>query len=135
MSALVPIADTLLNLTGVTRLPLVRQAEAAECGLACLAMISGWHGYDTDLVSLRRRFPISLRGMTLKNLIEVAGRIGLGARAVRCELEDLQKLRTPCVLHWDFQHFVVLKKVKGNRVCVSASSKKSRRISPAWRWS
>jgi len=116
MSALVPIADTLLNLTGVTRLPLVRQAEAAECGLACLAMISGWHGYDTDLVSLRRRFPISLRGMTLKNLIEVAGRIGLGARAVRCELEDLQKLRTPCVLHWDFQHFVVLKKVKGNRV-------------------
>jgi len=47
-----PVVDTFLNLTGVIRLPLVRQSEAAECGLACLAMIAGWHGYDTDLLSL-----------------------------------------------------------------------------------
>src|SRR5262249_48276655 len=43
-----------------SRLPLIRQAEAAECGLACLAMIAGWHGLDIDLTTLRRRFPISL---------------------------------------------------------------------------
>jgi len=92
-----PVADTLLNLTGLTRLPVIHQAEAAECGLACLAMVAGWHGYDTDLISLRRRFPISLKGVTLKTLIEIAGTIGFGTRALRCELEDLPKLRTPSI--------------------------------------
>jgi len=111
-----PVADTLLNLTGLTRLPVIHQAEAAECGLACLAMVAGWHGYDTDLISLRRRFPISLKGVTLKTLIEIAGTIGFGTRALRCELEDLPKLRTPCIIHWEFKHFVVLKRVKGDRV-------------------
>lgn len=110
------VVTTLLNLSGATRLPIVRQAEAAECGLACLAMIAGWHGYDTDLASLRRRFPISMKGMTLKTLVEISGKIGLGARALRCDLEELPKLRTPCVLHWEFKHFVVLRKVSGDRV-------------------
>jgi ATP-binding cassette, subfamily B, bacterial CvaB/MchF/RaxB len=107
--------DTFLNLTGLKRVPLVRQAEAAECGLACLAMIAAWHGYDTDLNTLRRRFPISLKGTTLKDLIDVASRIGLGSRALRCEPEELRQLRLPCVLHWEFKHFVVLHRVKGNR--------------------
>jgi ATP-binding cassette, subfamily B, bacterial CvaB/MchF/RaxB len=107
--------DTFLNLTGLKRLTLVRQAEAAECGLACLAMIAAWHGYDTDLNTLRRRFPVSLKGVNLKDLIEIAGRIGLGSRAIRCDLPELRQLRLPCVLHWEFKHFVVLRKVKGGR--------------------
>ena len=49
------------------RLKLVRQVEAAECGLACLAMVAGWHGLDTDMTTLRRRFPISLKGATLED--------------------------------------------------------------------
>jgi ATP-binding cassette, subfamily B, bacterial CvaB/MchF/RaxB len=105
-----------LNLSGFRRLPLVRQAESGECGLACLAMIAGWFGYDTDLLTLRRRFPISLKGTSLRDLIDIAARIGLSARAVRCELAGLEMLRTPCILHWDFSHFVVLRKVRGNRV-------------------
>jgi hypothetical protein len=72
-----PHLDTFLNLTGIRRLPLTRQAEAAECGLACLAMIAGWHGYDTDLHSLRRQFPVSLKGVTLKELIEIAGAVSV----------------------------------------------------------
>jgi ATP-binding cassette subfamily B protein RaxB len=106
---------TFLNFTGLKRVPLVRQAEAAECGLACLAMIAAWHGYDTDLNTLRRRFPISLKGITLKDLIDVASRIDLGSRALRCEPEELRHLRLPCVLHWEFKHFVVLHRVNGNR--------------------
>jgi ATP-binding cassette subfamily B protein RaxB len=107
-----------LNLSGFRRLPLVRQAESAECGLACLAMVAGWFGYDTDLLTLRRRFPISLKGTSLRDLIDIAARIGLAARAVRCELAGLEMLRAPCILHWDFSHFVVLRKVRGNRVWV-----------------
>ena len=105
-----------LNLTGIRRLPLIRQTEAAECGLACLAMVAGWHGYDIDLNSLRRRFPISLKGVTMKELVELAARIGLGTRAVRLEVPQLKSLRMPAILHWEMKHFVVLKRARGDRI-------------------
>ena len=89
-------------------LRLVRQTEAAECGLACLATVAGHFGLDIDMASLRRRFPISLRGATLKSLIEIAAALGLGGRAVRCELEELPRLKAPAILHWGLNHFVVL---------------------------
>lgn len=108
--------ETLLNLTGVRRLPLIRQTEGAECGLACLAMIASWYGYDTDLPSLRQKFPISLKGITMREMKEIAAKIGLGARALRCEPEHLNQLRTPCILHWDMKHFVVLRKVQGSKI-------------------
>ena len=50
---------------GRPKLPLILQTEAAECGLACLAMIASHHGYRTDLASLRERFSVSLKGATL----------------------------------------------------------------------
>ena len=103
-------ATPLLNF-GSKRLAMVRQTEAAECGLACLAMIAGWHGLDTDLTTLRRRFPISIKGATLEDLVSIAGSLDLTARAVRCDLDDLKRLRLPCVLHWEFKHFVVLRRV------------------------
>ena len=78
---------------------LIRQTEAAECGLACLATVAGHFGLDIDMASLRRRFPISLRGATLKSLIEIAAALGLGGRAVRCELEELSQLKTPAIPH------------------------------------
>lgn len=92
---------------------IIRQSEASECGLACLAMICADHRYDTDLAALRRRFPISLKGATLTTLIEIAAAIGLGARPVRCDLDELAALRTPAILHWSFNHFVVLDRVRG----------------------
>ncbi|MGF1464113.1 MAG: peptidase domain-containing ABC transporter [Maricaulaceae bacterium] len=98
--------------------PLIRQSEATECGLACIAMVARHYGYDTDLMTLRRRFPISMKGATLKSLIEIGAGIGLGARAVRCELEELKDLRRPAILHWDLNHFVVLKQVKGDRALI-----------------
>ena len=96
------------------QVPLVMQSEAAECGLACLAMIVGYHGYRTDLLSLRQRFAISLKGSTFKSLIDIAAALHLSARPLRLELEDLGKLQTPCILHWDLNHFVVLKRASRN---------------------
>lgn len=90
------------------RVPLVLQSEAAECGLACLAMVAGAHGLDTDLPSLRQRFELSSRGATLAQLMDIGEQMGLSNRAVRLELEELPELRTPCLLHWDLNHFVVL---------------------------
>lgn len=90
------------------RTPVVLQTEAAECGLACLAMVSGYFGYRTDLSTLRRRFSLSLKGATLKQLIDIAAQLELAARPLRLELEELDQLKRPCVLHWGLNHFVVL---------------------------
>lgn len=101
-----------------SRLPLLLQTEKTECGLACLGMISGYHGHRYDLRSLRRSFPISQKGATLKDLISIANGLSLGTRALKLELEDLVSLKLPCVLHWDFNHFIVLKKVNSKVIIV-----------------
>ena len=110
-------AATLLDFSGLRRLPMIRQSEAAECGLACVAMIACFHGYRTTLSSLRTAHSISLKGSTLKSLIEIADRLGLSARPLRLEPDSLGKLNLPCVLHWEMNHFVVLKSVS-RRGCV-----------------
>lgn len=93
-------------------LRLILQAEAAECGLASLAMVFGYHGYETDLPSLRARFAVSMKGATLSQLMHVAHALGFRTRPVRLDLCDLDQISTPCILHWDLNHFVVLKKAR-----------------------
>lgn len=102
----------LLSLTGRPRTPLVQQSEASECGLACLAMVGRHHGLDIDLSSLRRRFSLSLKGMDLQSLADMAEQIGINARALRCEIEDLAQLQLPAILHWDLNHFIVLSRIR-----------------------
>jgi len=91
------------------RLPVFLQTEAAECGLASIGMVACFHGHRVDLAALRRRFTVSLKGSTLAFLMQVAGRLHLAPRPLRLELEELGQLRAPCILHWDLNHFVVLK--------------------------
>lgn len=100
-----------LNFGPTHRLPLIMQSEGAECGLACLAMVAGFHGFEIDLLSLRQKVSFSMRGATLKNLIEIGNELNLSSRPIKIELDDLCHLRTPCILHWNHNHFVVLKKV------------------------
>ncbi len=95
------------------KLPLILQTESTECGLACLGMVAGYHGYHTDLATLRRQYQVSLKGATLSHIVQIAGRMNLGARPLRVELEELNQLKLPCILHWNFNHFVVLKELKG----------------------
>jgi ATP-binding cassette subfamily B protein RaxB len=100
------------------RLPVLLQTEAAECALACLAMIASYHGQGVDVGTLRRRFAISAKGTTLAALIDFASRLQLATRPVRLELEDLGRLRLPCILHWNFNHFVVLARVGRGRITI-----------------
>lgn len=93
----------------------VLQAQAAECGLACLAMVASHHGHRTDLMELRGRFGLSARGASLVQLADIAGQLGLQPRPLRLEPGDLVKLALPCVLHWDLNHFVVLAGWRGAR--------------------
>lgn len=111
------------------RLPVILQTEATECGLACLGMVSGYYGQHTDLTDLRRRYPVSLRGATLAGLIQTATQLGLGTRPVKLDLDNLKKLKVPCILHWEFNHFVVLKAVSHSKITIHDPSAGERKIS------
>ncbi len=124
-------ATALLNFTGRPRLPMVRQSEVAECGLACLAMVASYHGHELDLNTLRRKFPVSVKGVTLKELLQVAGRLGLAGRALRLEPEHLKQLRLPAILHWDLNHFVVLRHVGRRSITIHDPARGVRKLSYA----
>jgi ATP-binding cassette subfamily B protein RaxB len=97
----------------------VLQTEAAECGIACLATVARAHGRRESLTDLRRRFPVSLGGTSLADIIACADVMGFTTRAVRCELDELVKLQTPAILHWSLDHYVVLLKVSRGRAVIS----------------
>ena len=112
--------DGLLSLSflGRSSVPIVLQTEAAECGLACLAMVASYHGHQTDLSSLRRRWSVSMKGINLAQLMEMAQGLHLSPRALRLDLEHLSELKQPAILHWDLDHFVVLERVRAKSVFI-----------------
>jgi ATP-binding cassette subfamily B protein RaxB len=114
------LPDRMLQASAIVprKTPLVLQTETAECGLACLAMIAGRYGHRVDLPALRRRYNLSLRGTTLHDLIRMASTMRLATRALRADLPHLRRLRLPCILHWDHQHFVVLISVGSRRMII-----------------
>ena len=104
-------------------LPLQMQTEVAECGHACLSMIASYWGYKTDLTALRRSYPTSIRGVTLADLIAIAEHLNLVCRPLGLELEEIPQLRTPAVLHWNLDHFVVLKKIRRGKLIIHDPAK------------
>lgn len=96
---------------------LVMQSEAAECGLACLAMVSAHFGRHEDLSELRRRLPVSSQGSSLRTLLGLAASLGLIARPLKVALEGLPALSdAPVVLHWNLNHFVVLDRMRNGKL-------------------
>lgn len=81
-------------------------------------MLANEHDFSIDLVELRRRFPLSLKGAKLGHIISIAQQLGFQTRALRLDLDDLLKLKLPCILHWDLNHFVVLDKVGKSKVTI-----------------
>jgi len=104
---------TAVTKAGRGKLPLILQSERSECVLACLAMILAYYGHRVDINTLRRRHPVSSHGITLKAFVALAPKLNLTIRPLRLELKDLKNLTLPATLHWDMDHFVVLKKVRG----------------------
>ena len=113
---------------GARSTPLVLQTEAAECALACLAMVAGAHGHRIDLPTLRQRFSLSLKGATMADLVRMAGAMQMHPRALRAEPDQLPQLALPCILHWDLNHFVVLTAVRGNSVTLHDPARGERRM-------
>ncbi|MDK2122578.1 peptidase domain-containing ABC transporter [Parachitinimonas caeni] len=100
------------------KLPMLLQTEAAECGVACLAMIATYHGHGLDVATLRRRSSVSQKGATAAQLVRIANGLDMASRALRTELDQLPMLAVPCILHWGLNHFVVLKQANSRGIVI-----------------
>lgn len=99
-------------------LPMLFQAETSECGLTCLAMIANYHGNGIGLKDLREAYKLSGVGASIKDLMAAATELKLRCRPLKAECSDLENLELPMILHWDLDHFVVLKKVTKKKVLI-----------------
>jgi ATP-binding cassette subfamily B protein RaxB len=108
----------LLKFGSKKTLPAIRQSESSECSLACLAMVANYYGHQIDLTTLRRDYPLTIKGVTLQSVIQMADSLHFSARPMKVELEHMNQLDVPCILHWDMSHFVVLKKVTAKGIVV-----------------
>jgi ABC-type bacteriocin/lantibiotic exporters, contain an N-terminal double-glycine peptidase domain len=91
-----------------SKVPVILQTESSECGLACLAMISSYYGHYETIFTLRQKYSVSIKGSSLSDLIKIAGQINLNSRPLRLEMNELSKLRLPCLIHINMDHFIVL---------------------------
>lgn len=103
---------------GRPELPLILSSELAECGVACMAMIASFHGHKVDLNSIRQRFSSSLSGTSLRGLLKLADALKLSGRALRVEMGALDQVQLPAILHWDTDHYVVLKSISDSHAVI-----------------
>lgn len=100
------------------RLRLNLQVERAECGISCLSMIANYYGLETSEATLRNVATTSTRGLTLKSMIKIAELLSLQSQALKISIDEIDQLKTPCILHWDTNHYVILKGKKRRKYTI-----------------
>lgn len=105
---------------GCAKVPVVMQMEALECGAACLTMVLAYYNKWIPLEQVRADCGVSRDGSNAKNVLKAARNYGLTAKGYRFEPEDLKTQgKFPCIIHWNFNHFVVLDGFKGNKAVLN----------------
>ena len=100
---------------GRAKVPVVMQMEALECGAASLAMVMAYYGKWVPLEQVRLDCGVSRDGSNAKNVLVAARSYGFEAQGFRCEVDALRdSIALPCIIHWNFNHFVVLDGFSGN---------------------
>ena len=107
-----------LQFRNIVNLPMILQDEIAECGHACVAMISNFWGHRLDMHTIRSLHKPSTRGVTLRDINQIFEGLGFKTRALRVPINELHRIKGPAVLHWNMNHFVVLKQVKKKGVII-----------------
>ncbi len=109
---------------GVAKVPVVMQMEALECGAACLTMVLAYYEKWVPLEQIRSDCGVSRDGSKAKNILRTARSYGLVAKGYRFEPEALKKEgKFPCIIHWNFNHFVVLDGFRGNKAVLNDPAK------------
>lgn len=110
------------------KLPVIKQDQFSECGHACVTMISNYHGHKIDLLSLRDIEAPSINGSSMLDLVRLFERLDFTTRAIRVELDELNHVQCPAVLHWNLNHFVVLKSVHRKYVVIHDPAAGERKV-------
>ena len=106
--------------SGVAKVPVIMQMEALECGAACLAMILAYYGKWVPLEQVRLDCGVSRDGSKMKNIYLAGVHYGLEAHGYKMEIEGLKKNAVfPCIIHWEFNHFVVLDGFRGDKAIIN----------------
>ncbi len=109
---------------GVAKVPVVMQLEALECGAACLTMILAYYNKWVPLEQIRADCGVSRDGSNARNMMKAARHYGLTAKGYRFEPQALRENgHFPCVIHWNFNHFVVLDGFRGNKAYLNDPAK------------
>src|SRR4051794_24634030 len=111
------------------RTPRLLQMEAVECGSTALGIVLEYHGRVVPLAELRQACGVSRHGVNAYEICRAARRYGLTAKGLKVRLEKLHKLPCPFIIHWEFNHFLVVEGVAGDVVYVNDPIVGSRRIS------
>ncbi|HCE2475715.1 TPA: peptidase domain-containing ABC transporter [Vibrio parahaemolyticus] len=106
----------------------IYQSEITECGLACAAMVASHFSKEVSVLSLREKGFASNKGHNLVHIKKVLSYLGIESRALRINPEKLEQLKTPSILHWNGNHFVVCEKVSANTVTILDPSRGRRKI-------
>ncbi|MBQ0037204.1 MAG: NHLP family bacteriocin export ABC transporter peptidase/permease/ATPase subunit [Clostridiales bacterium] len=115
---------------GVAKVPVIMQLEALECGAASLCMILAYYNKWIPLEQVREDCGVSRDGSNARNVLKAARFYGLDAKGYRYEPETLKENGTfPCIIHWNFNHFVVLDGFKGGKAYLNDPAKGSYHVS------
>ena len=109
------------------RVPYVQQVEAADCGAACLAMVLAYHGKAVSLDRVRAAAGTN-RGTDALGIVRAAEQFGVRGRGVQVDIGELRHLSRGAILHWGFNHFVVLERVRRNAADIVDPAAGRRRI-------
>jgi ABC-type bacteriocin/lantibiotic exporter with double-glycine peptidase domain len=110
------------------RVPFVPQQEMAECGAACLTMLLGYHGYHAPLSEVREACAVSRDGLSARDIVQGAKKYELATRAIQVEIDELDSVTLPAIMHWGFNHFVVAERLRRDGVDLVDPSVGRRRV-------
>ncbi|MED2801205.1 peptidase domain-containing ABC transporter [Bacillus thuringiensis] len=111
------------------KVPYIEQMEHSECGLACLGMILGYHGYHVTLSELRNKFGTSKKGTSLYHLLEMGDSTHLKGKVYKADSDALNKIPCPAIIFWENKHYVVLEQIEEKYISIVDPLNGRRKIS------